>query len=363
MAAGQLSQEELDEIYAFAVDLGRKAGKLLMERVDQRISGSEGHSQKFEEKDNSVDIVTQTDEGKQGSHNTIYPNAHGIIQTSSNLFPAPSRPNTQITSSSDSFLQHFRANNARFLGEETYAKGESRDYLIDEQPTWCIDPLDGTVNYTHLFPMFCVSIGFIVNHRPVIGVIYQPFQDQLFSACSGRGAWLNETRQLPLIRNPSIPPMPPNAPAQCIFSCEWGKDRRDIPDGNLSRKIESFVNLASELGSRGGKGGMVHGVRSLGSATLDLAYTAMGSFDIWWEGGCWEWDVAAGVAILLEAGGLVTTANPPENIETDAIEDVRLGSRLPAGPSDTETGRESQERTVREVWRRVRQLEYSRPGA
>jgi myo-inositol-1(or 4)-monophosphatase len=65
MAVGQLSQEELDEIYAFAVDLGRKAGKLLMERMDQRISGSEGHSQKFKEKDNSVDIVTQTDEGKQ----------------------------------------------------------------------------------------------------------------------------------------------------------------------------------------------------------------------------------------------------------------------------------------------------------
>ena len=137
--------------------------------------------------------------------------------------------------------------------------------------------------------MFCISIGFIVQHRPVIGVIYAPFQDQLFSACSGRGAWLNEKRQLPLIRSPSIPPMPTNAPSQCIFSCEWGKDRRDTPDGNMSRKIESFMNMAAELGGRGGKGGMVHGMRSLGSATLDLAYTAMGSFDIWWEGGCWEW--------------------------------------------------------------------------
>jgi myo-inositol-1(or 4)-monophosphatase len=83
--------------------------------------------------------------------------------------------------------------------------------------------------------------------------------------------------------------MPANAPSQCIFSCEWGKDRRDIPDGNMHRKIESFVNMAAELGSRSGRGGMVHGMRSLGSATLDLAYVAMGSFDIWWEGGCWEW--------------------------------------------------------------------------
>ena len=144
MAAGQLSQEELDEIYAFAVDLGRKAGKLLMEHVDQRISGSEGHLQKFEEKDNSVDIVTQTDEGKQwSSPNTIHPNAHEIIQTSNNSSLTLSRANTQITSSSDFFLQHACTHNPRFLGEETYAKGESRDYLIDEQPTWCIDPLDG----------------------------------------------------------------------------------------------------------------------------------------------------------------------------------------------------------------------------
>lgn len=146
--------------------------------------------------------------------------------------------------------------------------------------------------------MFCISIGFVVQHRPIIGVIYAPFQDQLFSACPGRGAWLNEKRQLPLIRNPTIPPMPANAPSQCIFSCEWGKDRRDIPDGNMHRKIESFMNMAAELGSRDGKGGMVHGMRSLGSATLDLAYTAMGSFDIWWEGGCWEWYVSLSTGLL-----------------------------------------------------------------
>ncbi|KAL7656028.1 hypothetical protein ACMYSQ_005159 [Aspergillus niger] len=333
MAASELSQEQLDQIYAFAVDLGRKAGQLLMESVEKRIG--DGVSQAVEEKDSAVDIVTQTDEEVE----VFIKNA---IQSK--------------------YPTH------KFLGEESYAKGQSRDYLIDEHPTWCIDPLDGTVNFTHIFPMFCVSIGFIVNHRPIIGVIYAPFQDQLFSSCVNRGAWLNEKRRLPLIRNPTIPPMPSNAPSKCILSCEWGKDRRDIADGNLYRKIESFLNLTAEVGSRGGKGGMVHGVRSLGSATLDLAYTAMGSFDIWWEGGCWEWDVAAGIAILLEAGGLVTTANPPEDPETAAIEDVRLGSRLylairPAGPSATETGRQTQERTVREVWKRVRQLEYTRPGA
>ena len=139
----------------------------------------------------------------------------------------------------------------------------------------------GTVNYIHLFPMFCVSIGFILDGQPVIGVINAPFLNQTFSACCDKGAWLNGTQRLPLVRNP-IPPMPESAPKGCVFSCEWGKDRKDVPDGNLARKVESFVNMASELGGRGGKGGMVHGVRSLGSATLDLAYCALGAFDIWW---------------------------------------------------------------------------------
>ena len=152
--------------------------------------------------------------------------------------------------------------------------------------------------------MFCVSIAFILCGQPVIGVINAPFLNQTFSACRGKGAWLNETQRLPLIRNP-IPSMPEAAPKGCIFSCEWGKDRRDRPDGNLHRKVESFVNMAAEIGGREGKGGMVHGVRSLGSATLDLAYCAMGAFDIWWEGGCWYADahhLCPGVYLTVSQG-------------------------------------------------------------
>ncbi|KAI1333911.1 inositol monophosphatase [Xylariaceae sp. FL0016] len=331
----EISDQELGEIYAFAVQLGKDAGNMLMDFAKARWGDQGVGEQAFSEKDNAVDIVTKADE-----------DVEAFIKTSiEKKYPSHT-----------------------FLGEETYSKGSSRAYLITDAPTWCVDPLDGTVNYTHLFPMFCVSIGFILHNQAVIGVIYAPFMNQLFSSCRGRGAWLNEAQRLPLLRSPSVPPMPAGAPGKCIFSCEWGKDRRDVPDGNLHRKVESFLNMAAEAGGRGGKGGMVHGVRSLGSATLDLAYVAMGSLDIWWEGGCWEWDVSAGIAILQEAGGLVTTANPPENYETAEITDVRLGSRLylairPAGPSQTETGRQTQERTVREVWKRVRELDYNRPGA
>lgn len=216
--------------------------------------------------------------------------------------------------------------------------------------------------------MFCVSIALVIDQKPVIGVVYAPLLNQMFSACRGKGAWLNETTRLPLLGSGGVGPIPKNAPKGCILSVEWGKDRRDQPDGNLHRKVDSFLNMAAEVGGRGGKGGMVHGVRSLGSATMDLAYTAMGAFDIWWEGGCWEWDVAAGICLLQEAGGLITTANPPEDIETAEIEEAKLGGRLylairPAADSLEETARKGRERLVREVWRRVRRLEYSRPGA
>lgn len=135
----------------------------------------------------------------------------------------------------------------------------------------------------------------------------------------------------------------------------------------MQKKIGSFINMAAEIGGRGGKGGMVHGVRSLGSATMDLAYVATGATDIWWEGGCWEWDVAAGICILQEAGGLVTTANPPDDIARGEIPEVKLGSRLylairPAGNGENETGRQGQERVVREVWERAEKLDYTRPG-
>lgn len=254
-----LPRKDLDEIYAFAIHLGKSAGRMLQDAANLRMGAAPNttpHASSAPvEKENAVDLVTETDEAVE------------------------SYIKTQIT---QKYPEH------KFVGEESYSKGASREYLIDDSPTWCVDPLDGTVNYIHLFPMFCVSIAFLYRSKPVIGVIYAPFLNQFFSACEGRGAWLNEEQRLPLVRDP-VPPMPEGAPRGCVFSCEWGKDRRDAPDSNLHRKVESFVNMASEVGGRQGRGGMVHGIRSLGSATLDLAYVAMGSFDIWWEGGCWEW--------------------------------------------------------------------------
>ncbi|KAG8631526.1 hypothetical protein KVT40_000666 [Elsinoe batatas] len=310
----ELSEDEITDIYDFAVQLGKDAGQMLLD-------GMLAHVESF-------------------IHNSI-----------TKRFPTHA-----------------------FIGEESYSKGASKHYLLTPSPTWIIDPLDGTVNYTHLYPTFCVSIGFCLSSRPYIGVINAPFLSQFWSSCHGRGAWFttpslgHQPVRLPLIRDP-IPPLPEQAPKGCVFSCEWGKDRRDRADGNMYRKVETFLNMAAEIGGRGGKGGMVHGVRSIGSATLDLAYVTLGGVDVWVEGGCWEWDVCAAWAVLVEAGGLVTTPSPPEggDVETAEIGEGRLGSRLylavrAVGERDGVSGRVQQERLVREVWKRVVPLDYTRPG-
>ncbi|KAI0450572.1 inositol monophosphatase [Xylaria acuta] len=181
-----ITPQEVGEIYDFAVQLGKDAGRLLMGFAKARWGDTgSGGEQLFSAKDNAVGIVTKADE-----------DVEDFIQSSIEKYPSH-----------------------KFIGEETHSKGASREYLIGPEPTWCVDPLDGTVNYTHLFPMFCVSIALVVGGEATIDVIYAPFLDQLFSACKGRGAWLNETQRLPLIRNP-VPPLPARAPGGCVFSCE-----------------------------------------------------------------------------------------------------------------------------------------------
>lgn len=125
--------------------------------------------------------------------------------------------------------------------------------------------------------MFCVSIAFCTRGHPVIGVINAPFLNQFFSSCRGKGAWFNQQHQLPLVRNP-IPPLPEAAPSGCTFACEWGKDRREGPDGNLNRKVNSFLNMAMERKGRGGRGGMVHGVRSLGRYGTYIQHVEYGGY-------------------------------------------------------------------------------------
>ncbi|KZZ91170.1 myo-inositol-1-monophosphatase [Moelleriella libera RCEF 2490] len=154
-----------------------------------------------------------------------------------------------------------------FMGEETYKPG----VRLGPEPTFVVDPIDGTTNFVHSFPNACISLGLAVDRRPAIGVIYNPWQDVLFTAISGQGAYMTRLRgsapqKLPLARAPR----PLQGLGTSLVAVEWGSGR-DGP--NFELKTDVFKRLAA---SRETGGAMVHSLRSLGSAALNLAAVAAG---------------------------------------------------------------------------------------
>ncbi|KAF5331474.1 hypothetical protein D9758_015488 [Tetrapyrgos nigripes] len=291
---------DLEKLHSFACNLARRAGKYLRDDQARR----QKKALETREKLNSVDLVTSADE-----------NIEKLIR--------------------EAVLAEYPDH--AFIGEESYSAGEEKRFLLKDGPTWIVDPIDGTVNMVHMFPMTAISIGFCINSIPTVGAVFAPFlggHGSLYSAIHHPqgGAWFSEfgpdgpLTPLPILS--PLPPLPKEAPKGCLFFGEWGKDRRDSPQSNLTKKSTNFVNMATEIGGRGGKGGMVHGLRSLGSSTMDMVYIASGQGDIMFEAGCWEWDVCAGIAILLQTGGIVVDSSPPDNIdETGPIPMASLGGR------------------------------------
>ncbi|KAK3353611.1 hypothetical protein B0T25DRAFT_217837 [Lasiosphaeria hispida] len=207
-----------------------------------------------------------------------------------------------------------------FVGEETYVAGVT---TVTDAPTFIVDPIDGTTNFVHGFPNACVSLGFTLHRRPAVGVVYNPFQDLLFTGIRGGGSYmqrnasLNPGRgqgprlQLPLAGAATAeggrtgPPLGDLSTA--LIAVEWGSQR----DGD-NFEIKARVFRALTASKENGGGSMVHSLRSLGSAALNLCACAAGQVDIYWEGGCYAWDVAAGWCILNEAGGRMVSGNPGE---------------------------------------------------
>jgi len=149
---------------------------------------------------------------------------------------------------------------------------------------WLIDPIDGTTNFSHGFPFFCVSIALLYNDESIAGAVYDPCKDELFSASKGKGAFLNRKR----IRASSVKDLKRSL-LVTGFPYRFGKD--------MKRNLDNFKRLM--LSSQA--------VRRVGSAALDLCYVAMGRFDAFWEIDLHPWDTAAGDIIVREAGGKITT--------------------------------------------------------
>ncbi len=160
---------------------------------------------------------------------------------------------------------------------------ESGEYRRDDSLIWVIDPLDGTSNYAHGFPWFCVSIGLYEEGKPRAGVIYHPTLNEMFYAEKGKGASVNG-KSIRVSRTKKIQ----SALLATGFYYSKGKD--------LSRQVEIFRRMNEAA----------RGVRRPGSAALDLAYVACGRFDGFWERGLSPWDVAAGFLLVEEAGGKIS---------------------------------------------------------
>lgn len=148
---------------------------------------------------------------------------------------------------------------------------------------WIVDPLDGTVNFAHGVPLFSVSIALAVDGVPVAGCVHAPYLEETYSASAGEGATLNGE---PLRVSEE------SDPAQSLLCTGFAYRRNEVAENNL----DNFVRM--EL--------LARGVRRLGSAALDLAFVSCGRFDGFWELWLSPWDVAAGVLLVREAGGLVT---------------------------------------------------------
>lgn len=190
---------------------------------------------------------------------------------------------TEIDHQSEQFLIH--EINRRFPTHQIVAE-ESGTHHGENCCLWYIDPLDGTVNYAHGLPIFSVSLAFQIDGEINLAVVYDPLRDEMFSAVRGQGAYLND-KPLAVSQTSEL--------NRSLLVTGFPYDIRENPSNNLD--LFAKFSMVSQ------------GVRRLGSAALDLCYTAAGRFDGYWEIRLSPWDVAAGGLIAREAGGVVTDLN------------------------------------------------------
>lgn len=176
-----------------------------------------------------------------------------------------------------------------------------KQYLLEETPnisinaeesgklnkssdlTWCIDPLDGTTNYSHGYPFFGTSIGLVYKNKPILGAISVPYLNELYSACIGEGSFCNDNK---------LKVSTPVNLSDSLLVTGFSYDRFETEDNNYAE----FCYLTHKT----------RGVRRGGAAAVDLAFVAAGKVDGYWERGLEVWDLAAGAIIVKEAGGIIS---------------------------------------------------------
>lgn len=231
---------DLDKCYIEILQLVKQAGSIVNEKIHQ-------HDKNIVTKSSDIDLVTEWDQKVEKL----------LINGISSKYP-----------------------DHKFIGEESTATGQKLE--LTNAPTWIIDPIDGTMNFVHGLPHTCISVALLIDKTTEIGIVYNPILDQLFTARKGQGAFLN------------------GAPIHV-------SDRKELHNALVMlemgtcrdpERVEVIFQNIKILIPR------VHGLRSIGSAALNMCMVALGGADIYFEFGIHAWDVAAGDLIVREAGGV-----------------------------------------------------------
>ncbi|XP_077592279.1 inositol monophosphatase 1-like [Stigmatopora nigra] len=229
------------ECMEHCVEVAKQAGKVIRQALEGDIAVMHKSSQ--------VDLVTETDQRVEKL----------IISSIRSKFPSHS-----------------------FIGEESVAAGESS--VLTDDPTWIIDPIDGTTNFVHRFPFVAVSIGFTVKKEIVFGVVYSCIEDKMYTARKGQGAFCNG---LPIKVSGQ------KDLERCLVLTEMGFKKDPQHFETLMDNLKRIVSIP------------VHGIRSPGSAAVNMCMVASGSADAYYHMGIHCWDMAAGAVLVTEAGGVV----------------------------------------------------------
>jgi myo-inositol-1(or 4)-monophosphatase len=292
LAKHYLTERDLTELGSFLVGLAKEGGKVMLEAEHAFLVAAAT-------KNNTSDLVTQYD---------------GQIERMLEQRMKAAYPNFD------------------FLGEESFKQGTT----LADTPTFVCDPIDGTLNFSKGVPNCAISLAVIVDKKSVVGVVFNPFRGDLYTAIKNQGAYLIKTatgaiHKLPL--QPIPAPMPSLRP--CLVAVEWGNQRKG-ENWDLRTDVHKKLLTDTEEG-----GAFCKSIRSNGSADLDFCYVAQGIIDLYWEGGVYIWDVCAGWIILEEAGGIVASANPGDW-------DPTLEGRLYLAVRHAK--REEQKAVVEELW-------------
>ncbi|CAM2106794.1 inositol monophosphatase 1 isoform X1 [Lepidochelys kempii] len=225
----------------YAVTLARKAGEVVREALKEEIS--------IMVKSSPADLVTVTDQKVEKM----------IISSIKEKYPSHS-----------------------FIGEESVAAGEGS--TLTDNPTWIIDPIDGTTNFVHRFPFVAVSIGFVVNKKIEFGVVYSCVEDKMYTGRKGKGAFCNG-QKLQVSGQEDI--------TKSLLVTEMGSNREPETLKVVLSNMERLLSIP------------VHGIRAVGTAAVNMCLVATGGADAYYEMGIHCWDMAGAGIIITEAGGVL----------------------------------------------------------